>query len=120
MDQYFSLNVLLFLYACQFHSILPKSILSSFLNICYPLHGLYCLHVEISVVLQRLISFFLKLKHSVVCKFLIIEFTCGFSPCEFSGVMFSFEMTMAFGPTEPKVFAIVPDEHNSVAGVDWS
>ena len=120
MNQNFSFDILLLLNACQFHSILPKSIFSSFLYICYSLHSLYCLYIEISVVLQRLVPFFLKLKNSVVSKLLVIEFTGGFSPCEFSGVVFGFEVTMAFRSTKPEGFTIISDKHNSVSRIDWS
>ena len=49
-----------------------------------------------------------------------MEFTIGFCPLEFPGVVFSFEMFMAFGSTEAKSFAIVPDKHHTVSGIDRS
>ena len=120
MNQNFSFYVLLFLHTSKFHSILPKSVLSSLFNISYSLHSLNCLHIQISVVLQRFISFFLELKDCVVGEFFIIEFTGSFSPCEFSRVMFGFEVAMTFWSTKSKGFAIISHEHDSMARIDWS
>lgn len=48
-----------------------------------------------------------------------MKFTIGFGPGEFAGVVFGFEVAMAFGPAEAECFAVVSDEHDAVSGVDW-
>jgi hypothetical protein len=47
-----------------------------------------------------------------------VEFSVGFGPCEFSGVVFGFEVFVAFGTAEAENFAVVADEHHAVAGVN--
>ena len=42
----------------------------------------------------------------------------GFSPGEFSGIVFGFEVAMTFGSAEPEGFTVVSDEHDSVSRVD--
>lgn len=119
MNQNFSFNILLFLNSCQFHPILPKPVLPPLFDICDSLHGLDGLNVEVSVILQRLVSFFLELEDGIIGKFFVIEFAGSFGPGKLSGVMFGFEVTVAFGSAETEVFAVVSNEHNTVAWVDW-
>ena len=47
-----------------------------------------------------------------------MDFTVGFGPFEFTGVMFGFEVSMAFGTTEFKHFRVITDELDAMARVD--
>lgn len=120
MDQNFSLNILLLLHACQLHPVLPETVLSALLDISDPLHGLHCLNVEIAVVLERLVPLFLEFENSVFDDLFVVEFATGFGPGKFAGVVFCFEVAVAFGSAEAEGFAVVAHEHDSVAGVDGS
>jgi len=83
------------------------------------MHSLDSLDIQIPVVLQRFVPLFLELEDCVVSEFFIIEFASSFCPGKFSGVVLGPEVAMAFGPAEPKIFAIVSDKHDSMAWVDW-
>ena len=41
-----------------------------------------------------------------------------FGPLEFARIMFGFEMSIAFGPTELEQFRIVSDELDAMARID--
>ena len=120
MDQNLSFNILLLLHRRKLHSILPESILPPFFYISNSLHGLNGLDIKVPVVLQRLVSLFLELEHRIVDKLFIVKFACGLSPCEFSGVVLSPKVAMAFGPAKSEIFAIISHEHDSVTWVDRS
>ena len=120
MHKNFPFNVLLFLHISKFHSVLPKAVFSPFFYISDSLHGLDCLHVEVSVILQRLVSFLFELKDSIVCEFFVVKFAGSLGPGELSGIVFGFEVTMAFGSAKTECFAVVPDEHYTMARVDWA
>ena len=91
-----------------------------FFYISNSLHGLNGLDIKVPVVLQRLVSLFLELEHRIVDMFFIVKFACGLSPCEFSGVVLSPKVAMAFGPAKSEIFAIISHEHDSVTWVDRS
>ena len=52
--------------------------------------------------------------------FLIFELATSLSPCQFSRVMLSLEMTMTLGPAKPEVFTIISNKHDSMTRVDWT
>ena len=82
------------------------------------MHGLDSLNVEVSVILERLIAFFLELVDWVLCELFVVDFSVGFGPGEFAWVMFGFEVTMTLGTAEAEGLAIVTDEHDSMSRVD--
>ena len=118
MNLNLSIHALNLLYISQFHSVLPESLLSSIPNIGDLFHGLNSLHIHVSIVLKRLVAFLLEFKNRIIGKLFAVEFSVGFGPGEFSGVMFGFEVFVAFGSTKTEDFAVVTDEHHAVAGVD--
>lgn len=89
-------------------------------DICYPLHGLNGLHVEVTVVLEGLISFFFELVDCILSELFVVKFAIGFGPGKFAWVVFGFEVTMTFRPAEAEGFAVVSDEHDAMSRVDWS
>jgi len=78
------------------------------------------LNVKVSVILQRLVSFLLELKNCIVSEFFVIKFAGGFGPCKFSWIMFGSEVAMALWPAKTEGFAIIPNEHYTVAWVYWA
>ena len=82
------------------------------------MHCLNCLDVEVPVVLRWFVVFLLELVHGILGEFFIVQFSVCFGPCKFSGVVFGFEVSVAFGSAESEGFAVVSDEHDSVSWVD--
>ena len=112
------LFVYLLLHFRQLHSILPESVLSSLLYIRDSLHGLNRADVKVTIILDWLIPLLLKLKHRVFCDLFIMNLPIGLSPCQFSRVVFGFEMSVAFRTTESEIFTIIPDKQDSMPWVN--
>lgn len=74
MHQDLPLDVLSLLHVRQFHTIIPKTILPSFLYVRDSFHRLNGLHVEITVVLQRLISLLLEFENRVLDDLFVVKF----------------------------------------------
>lgn len=120
MDFKFTMHLLDLLDLGEFHPVVPESIFSLFTDVRYFPHGLNRLNIDISIILDRLVSNLLQSKDAVLRNLLVMHFTIGFCPGEFSGVMLSLEMSMAFGSTEEKAFRIIPDEKSAMTWVNGS
>jgi hypothetical protein len=97
---------------------LPEPFFSAISDISNLFHGLDCLDVHVSIVLKRLVAFFLEFKNRVVGELFYVEFSVGFGPGQFSGVVFSFEVFVTFSAAEAEDFAVIADEHHAVTGVN--
>jgi hypothetical protein len=80
VDQHFPLDVLLFLHSSQLHAVLPEAVLPALFDVSDALHGLDSLHVEVAVVLDGLITFFLELEDGVLDDLFVVEFATGLGP----------------------------------------
>ena len=118
MNLYFSVHAFDLLHVCQFHSVLPEPFLSSISDIGNLFHGLDGFDVHFSVVLDGFVAFFFELEDGVVGELFAVEFSVGFGPGEFSGVVFGLEVFVALGSAELEDFAVVADESHAVSGVD--
>jgi hypothetical protein len=106
------------LYISKFHSVLPEPFFSSVSDIGNFFHGLDGLDIHVSIVLKGLVAFLLEFEYGIIGELFAMDFSVGFGPGEFSGVVFGFEVFVAFGTTESEDFAVVADEHHAMAWVD--
>ena len=120
MNQDLPLNVLLFLHSSQFHTVLPKAVFPALLDIGNPFHGLHCLDVEVTVVLQRFVALLFELKNCVPYYLFVVELAGSLGPGELARVVFGLEVPMAFGPAETERLAVVAHKHDAMARVNWS
>ena len=118
MLHHFILDITLFLFAGEPHPALPETIFSSLFDVGAALHRLYCLHVEIPVVLFGLVAALLELVNRVLDKLFVVKFAMGLGPGEFAGVVLGLEVAVALGSAESEYFAVVSDEGGPVTRVD--
>ena len=118
VDLNFFVHAFDLLYAGKFHSVLPEPFFSPVSDISDFLHRLNRLDVEVSIVLDWLMSLFLKLKDGVVGEFLSMDLSVGFGPGKLSRVVFSLEMLMAFGSTKPEDLTVITYEHHAVTWIN--
>ena len=118
MNLHFSVHAFDLLDVGQFHSVLPEPFLPSVSDISNLFHGLDGFDVHFSIVLDGFVTFFFEFEDGVVGKLFAMEFSVGFGPGEFSGVVFGFEVFVALGSAELEDFAVVADESHAMAWVD--
>ena len=118
MDLNLSVHSFDLLYISKFHSVLPEPFFSSVSDIGNFFHGLDSLDIHFSIVLKGLVAFLLEFEYGIIGELFAMEFSVGFGPGEFSGVVFGFEVFVALGSAELEDFAVVAYESHAVSGVD--
>lgn len=118
MSLQFNLQVIGLLNSGKFHSILPKSILSFVPDISNLSHSLDCVNVDISVIDLRGVHFPFELQDGIPRNFLIGCLPGSLGPGTLARIVLGLEMFMAFRLAETELFAIIPDEGDSMARVD--
>lgn len=116
----FILHILYFLHFGKFHSIVPKPFFTLCSDICNTTHSLYSLHINFSIVLNRLITFLFKLKDRILDNLFVVQFTICFGPSKFTRIVLSLEVTMTLRPTKSECFAIIADKHHTMTRVNWT
>ena len=104
----------------QLHPVVPEPVLPLLADVRNLPHGLDGLHVDLPIVLQWLVPYLLHPQNTVLRDLLIMHFTVGLRPGELPRVVLCLEVSVALGPAEVEVFAVVSDEQRPVARVDRS
>lgn len=81
-------------------------------------HSLDCVNVDIPVVDLRGVDFPLELQDGIPRNFLIGCLPGSLGPGTLARIVLGLEMFVAFRLAETELFAIIPDEGDSMAGVD--